>query len=236
MIDIHCHILPGVDDGAKTLEESVGMARLAYEDGVRAIIATPHFTDSLRVKRETVLRLTADVQDALELAGIPLKVYPGNELRLESFDFVKEQVRHQSFCYLGRNGNFVLLEQRWAEYTDSTPEVIRWFADQGVQPIIPHPERHIFFRTEPQLLLDCLEAGAWTQVSADSLIGKNSKEAEEFAYWMIDGNYVHTLATDAHNLIRKPNLSEGFARVRQRGGAKQAEAIMERMNFIWSEL
>jgi protein-tyrosine phosphatase len=129
----------------------------------------------------------------------------------------------------------VLLEQRWSEYNEDTPDVIRWFTNRGVTPIIPHPERHTFFRSEPKHLEECIEAGAWTQVSADSLLGKNTKDAEQFAIWLLEQDYVHTLATDAHNTNRKPNLSEGFAKVVQWSGAKRADEIMERLSRILAE-
>ena len=104
----------------------------------------------------------------------------------------------------------MLLEQRWTEYDVETPEIVAWLLARGITPIIPHPERHIFFRNQPELLTQLVEAGAWTQVSVDSLLGNNNQDALEFANRLIDANQVHTLATDAHNINRKPSLAIGY--------------------------
>jgi protein-tyrosine phosphatase len=151
MIDIHCHILYGIDDGAQDLQESIEMARLASKDGIRHLFATPHF---------------------------------------------------------------------------------KWFIQRGTRPIIPHPERHYFFRKQPELLTRLIDEGCWTQVSVDSLLGKNSDDAMDFAHRLIDDDLVHILATDAHNLHRKPNLSDGFRMVTERSGSQKAKEIHSRAQQI----
>ncbi len=236
MIDIHCHILPGVDDGAKDWRESTEMARIAFAEGIRHIVATPHFTASHFNHSDIVRQKTAELQQILDQAGIRVTVYPGNEVRMESADFIYEHGKKEHFCYLGKTKKYVLLEQRWAEYDKHAPEVVKWFIDRGTKPIIPHPERHTFFRKQPQLLTGLIEAGAWTQVSVDSLLGKNSEDARTFSHWLIDNNYVHTLATDAHNLNRKPNLSLGFAIVEERAGAQRAQEIRSRLSQIVKDI
>ena len=98
--------------------------------------------------------------------------------------------------------------------------------------IIPHPERHFFFRENPELLDELIALGAWTQISVDSLIGKNGAEAENFALQLLSRGSIHTLATDAHNTKRRPNLSLGYAIVEQRAGISAADAIRSRMLTI----
>lgn len=232
MIDIHCHILPGVDDGSESLEESLAMARQAVQDGIRHIVVTPHFNDKFRVERSEVLAATAALQNELDRVGIGIRLHPGSEVRLEDANRFEEDLRQGAFCFLNDNGRHLLLEQRWHSYHPQTPEVVRRLITRGIIPIVPHPERHFFFREEAGLLEELLAAGAWTQVSVDSLLGANGPEARDFARLLLDRNQAHTLATDAHNVTRKPNLSEGFRIVREGWGNARAEEIRLRLEGI----
>jgi protein-tyrosine phosphatase len=235
MIDIHCHILPGVDDGAKDMEMSLTMARAAYADGIRTMIATPHYNKSWRVDRDTVLRKVAELSSELARQGIPITVLPGNELRLESVEFVSDAMDSGQFCYLADDSKFVLLEQAWEGYNPGTPALIERFTERGVRVILAHPERHLFFRAKPELLDPLLARGAWTQINASSLIGETGPDAQAFAFHLVDRGLAHTLATDAHNLTRRPILSLGFQAVANRAGEAEAEAIRDRMRAIVPE-
>ena len=230
MIDIHCHILYGIDDGADDLDESIAMARLAYEDGIHHIFATPHFNKNHINHREVVLNKVQELQNKLDDYNIPVTIYPSNEVRLESASFIYEHANN--FSYLGPSSKFILLEQKWKDFSEDTFEIIGWFLQKGVVPIIPHPERHFFFRKNPKLLRRLIEEGCWTQVSVDSLLGKNTEDALVFSRWLIEQNYVHTLATDAHNIHRKPNLSTGFKIIEETVNKQRANEIRARMEQI----
>jgi protein-tyrosine phosphatase len=232
MIDIHCHILFGIDDGAQDLTESLAMARHAYKDGIRHIIATPHFNMNYHNTRDFVRDKTAKLQKAFHQYGIDIMLHAGNEVQLRDKQTFYAQVERQEFCYLGPKDQYILLEQRWTEYEPETPEIIAWLLAKGITPIIPHPERHLFFRSQPDLITELTAAGAWTQVSVDSLLGKNGVDALRFANWLVDSNYVHTLATDAHNINRKPSLSVGYDYIKDRVGAARAAEIDERCRKI----
>lgn len=234
MIDIHCHILPGVDDGAKDMTEALEMARLAVADGIQHIIVTPHFNSTFMVQRTLVEQKLKELQGELDQAGISLTLHSGNEVRLENAEFIYDHAKQEDFCYLDSSKTFILLEQKWSGYVSDSLDVIQWLLHRGTTTIIPHPERHPFFRENPELLTDLIKAGAWTQVSVDSLLGKNSEEAKVFAEWLVHQNYAHTLATDAHNTRRKPNLSRGFEIVENLAGAPRVEEIQQRMNSILS--
>jgi protein-tyrosine phosphatase len=218
-----------VDDGASDAAESVAMARIAYEDGIRHIFATPHFTEGYYNHRTLVEKKVSELQATLDDLSINVRIYPSNEVRIESKSFVFNEAKDHQFCYLGTNQKFILLEQPWGGYEPDSLEVVSWFIDRGVTPIIPHPERHLFFRQQPELLDRLIEAGAWTQVTADSLIGHNHEDARQFATRLIERGLAHTLATDAHNIRRKPNLSQGFRAVEQIAGRKAADTIRDRM-------
>jgi protein-tyrosine phosphatase len=228
MIDIHCHILHGVDDGAYDLAESLTMARHAYQDGIRHIIATPHLNIHYNNTRAYVQNKTAILQKAFDLHNIQIKLHPGCEVQLKDKQTLYRQVEQNEFCFLGPDARYVLLEQRWTDYDPETPEIIAWLLARGITPIIPHPERHIFFRNQPELITQLVEAGAWTQVSVDSLLGNNNQEALEYANRLIDANHVHTLATDAHNTNRKPTLAIGYTYISDRVGKARADEINAR--------
>ncbi|WP_168123855.1 CpsB/CapC family capsule biosynthesis tyrosine phosphatase [Paenibacillus sp. HB172176] len=232
MIDIHSHILFGVDDGAKDLEESIAMARMASSDGVTHMIATPHFFENGTTSKTNLLQKIETLQRALHAEDIPLTVLPGNEVRVNSAAFIYTHAQQDHFLYLNAAKGFVLLEQCWNHYNEDTPEIVDFFLHQQTRPIIPHPERHYFFREQPQLLMELIHQGAWTQVTADSLIGTNGKEAADFSKWLLQQNLVHTLATDAHNVKRKPNLSAGVQMAKQLANEAQTRAILERMEQV----
>ncbi|MFC5404613.1 tyrosine-protein phosphatase [Cohnella soli] len=232
MIDIHCHILHGVDDGAKDMEESVAMARIAYEDGIRDIIVTPHFNDTFLVEADLMLRKSEELQRELDRQGIAIRMHPGNEVRFEGNALFTDYKRSGKFAYLGSPAKYLLFEQRWTFYNDETPEFIERLLHDGVTPIIAHPERHFFFRDTPELLLELIELGAWTQVSADSLVGNFGPEAAQFGQWLCETGRASTLATDSHNVNRKPNLRAGHDLFVQYAGAEALEELEARTKLI----
>jgi len=232
MIDVHCHILSGMDDGAGSLQESVEMARLAYEDGVRHIIATPHFCRSIMGKPEVQLAKIAELRQALRREGIGVTVTPGNEVRIESPEFVFENEAAGNFMYLDPNKSFILMEQRWSAYEERSEEVFTWFLSRGTRPILAHPERHGFFREKPELLYRLLDLGVWAQVTVDSLLGKNGEDAQKFAQKLVRSERAFVLATDAHNTRRKPKMSEGIRIVKKLAGKEAVNRLLERMETV----
>lgn len=233
LIDIHCHILSGMDDGAKDLKESVEMARHAYKDGIRHIIATPHHCRSIIVRPEVQLAKVAELQRALQREKIDVTVTPGNEVRMESAEFVYENEATGKYLYLDPGKKFILLEQRWSGYEDRSEEIFSWFLSRGTQPILAHPERHGFFRDQPELLYRILDLGVWAQVNVDSLLGKNGEDAKKFARKLIRQNRTVILASDAHSIRRRwPNLSEGVHLFRKLAGKEAAYEMLDRLEQV----
>jgi len=232
MIDIHCHILSGLDDGASDLQESVAMASMAYKDGIRHIIATPHFTESIMPGTELQKEKIEALRQALKRAKINIAVTPGNEVRIECAEFVYDHEAAGNYHYLTPDKRFILLEEKWSAYHERTEEICRWFLSRGTTPILAHPERHVFFRERPELLYSLLDLGVWAQVTVDSLLGKNGIQAELFSRELVRKGRAHVLATDAHNTKRKPNLSQGIRIVREIAGQEQTKALLDRMEII----
>lgn len=235
MIDIHCHILPGVDDGADTIATALKMAQQAVADGITTIIATPHYNLHWCVDRLRVLHHVALLQAELALHNIPLRILPGNEIRLDDPQDVLRAIERNVCCTLADQGRFVLLEQPWTDYAPDTLQVLATLRHKGIQPIIPHPERHRFLRERWELIEGMIDAGAWFQVTADSLLGLNGEEAQQCAYDLIDCGWAHILATDAHNTKRKPHLRAGMSLIAQRKGAQAIDALLQRTATIIDE-
>lgn len=232
MIDIHCHILHGLDDGPKDLEESLELAKLAYADGIRHIIATPHFHSGLVTDKNLILARIEQLHAELDRLRIDLTIHPGHEVRLDHPSFLEEHLQNGGFHFLGGNRGYLLLEQRWTDYEPETPKIVKRLLEQGIQPILPHPERHFFFREDPSLLEQLVEAGAWVQVTADSLLGAHGEEARQFSEWMADRTLIHFVATDAHNMKRRPQLTQGYARLQGLMGKERTDEMMARTEAI----
>lgn len=232
MIDIHCHILRGLDDGASDLKESIGMAKIAYKDGIRHIIATPHYCKSFMSKSEEQMERLHELRQALARKRIDLVITPGNEVRLESAEFVYGHEAAGGYLYLDPGKRFILLEQKWSGYNERSEEICSWFLSRGTTPILAHPERHVFFRSNPALLYRLLDMGVWAQVTVDSLLGLNGEEARQFGMMLVLSGRAHLLATDAHNVKRKPNLSQGMRIMKKLAGEDAVRAMLDRMEII----
>lgn len=206
MIDLHSHILPGVDDGVRTLDEAVSLARAAAAEGVTTIAATPHVRHDYPTGVERMEGGVAEVRAALVAAGVPVEVVPGGELDLEfSGGLSEDELRRFS---LGGGGRFVLLEFPDAGWPLSLDERLAALRGLGLTALLAHPERNAEVRARPAVLAAAVERGALVQVTAGSLEGRMGRTAQAAAKRLLELRLVHVLATDAHH----PELREfGFA-------------------------
>jgi protein-tyrosine phosphatase len=208
-IDIHCHILPGLDDGAKDWDESLAMAQLALGDGFRTIVATPHQLGSYEGNDgETIRVRTQLLQERLDARGIPLTVLPGADVRVEP-DLI-EKIRSGRVVTLADRGRYVLLELPHELYVP-LDRLLSELKAAGMTGILSHPERNQGILRQPQVLEPLLSAGCLMQVTAGSVVGTFGPEIQEFSEWMISEGMVHFLATDAHGpKSRRPLLGRAF--------------------------
>ena len=238
MLDLHCHILPGVDDGATSVEEARAMARFCAADGITHITATPHCHRFTRMLRADILPHVARLNEELAGAGIPLTILPGSEIRVTTTAEYRREFEAGLYCHLGDSRAFTLLEFDWKGelFPHDAPELINWLRDQGMRPIVAHPERHGYFTEDPARLRNLVEAGAWLQVTVDSLLGNHGP-----APLLAADNLLRTfpeiiLATDAHNLRRCSGLSAGYAWVQDRFGVERAKDLRERADAVLAVL
>jgi protein-tyrosine phosphatase len=238
MLDLHCHILPGVDDGAASLEEALAMARLCVRDGITHVTATPHCHRFLRLLRADILPHVARFDAELSRAGVPLTVLPGSEVQVTDTAAYRSDFEAGLYCHLGDGRSFTLLEFSWRDelYPPDAPELVGWLRDRGMRPIVAHPERHGFFREGPARLRALVEAGAWLQVTVDSLLGNHGPAPQSSGEELLWAYPEAVLATDAHNLRRCSGLSAGYAWVRDRLGVQRAEDLRSRADQVLSVL
>lgn len=203
MIDMHCHILPGVDDGPKTLAESLELARQASAEGITKIMATPHHKHpSFENDGISVLRQVEQINEALKHEQIALSVIPSQEIRIHGD--ILENIRLNDVLPMTPDSSYLLIEFP----TNSIPRYAkRLFYDlqlKGYKPIIAHPERNKVFAEDPDVLYEFVSNGALTQVTASSLTGHMGKNVKKFTEQLIEANLTHFLASDAHNLSERP--------------------------------
>ena len=225
MIDLHAHILPGLDDGATDLAESLAMARLACADGVRTIVATPHNHDwKPGIGRLDILERVAHLQSALDAAGISMKCVPGVEAYLTPN--ITEQVESgQAFCLGG--SRYILVELPLELYPSYVEQAIFELQIKGLAPILAHPERNAVLAREPRRLYQLVERGLLTQLTAASLVGGFGPQVQDAASLFLKHNLAHIIASDAHGVEgRSPVLSAAVAAAAAVVGQARATAMV----------
>jgi protein-tyrosine phosphatase len=237
-LDIHCHILPCVDDGAASLAEALAMARISAADGITHITATPHCNRVTRMLRVDILPHVARLNEELVKVGIPLTILPGSEIQVATSAEYQRDYEAGVFCHLGGGRAFTLFEFSWVadDYPSDAADLIAWLVAQGTTPIVAHPERHPFFRDDPPRLRAVVEAGAWLQVTVDSLLGNHGAAAKTWGEKLLHTYDPIVLATDSHNVRRCSGLAPGLAWVRDHIGIERARALQARANQILASI
>ena len=202
MIDTHLHILPGVDDGPETLEESLALARALVQEGVSAAIATPHYNDEYRRRSADEIRgRVYDVQQALDRCGIPLRLFAGHEVLIKPG--LVEDIQAGRLATLN-GGRYLLLELWNSHWIPETERVIFELRACGIVPIIAHPERYRAFQKDPGRLAALQQQGVLAQLTASSLLGVQGNTTRRCAETLIKKGLIHCIASDAHGLHKRP--------------------------------
>jgi len=206
MIDLHCHILPGVDDGAHSLTESCEMARVAAADGIRKIVATPHTCNGIhRNIRADIIRGVEELNEAISQCAIPLEVIPGAEVELTSG--LSSKLRQGEACTIN-DSRYVLLEFPEVFELDKIKDEVFGLRMNGFIPILAHPERHTKFQLEFDCLREFIELGALCQITGASLTGGFGRSVKFAAEKMVLFGLAHIIASDSHaSNWREPVLS-----------------------------
>lgn len=197
LIDLHCHILPGIDDGSSSLDDSLQLARDAVADGIRYILATPHHMDRHYVNHATEVRVAVkNFQSELDKKNIPLTIFPGQEIHLTG----KLMDNIDDLLGIDTSRNYILLELPHEMIPSYLDEIIFELSCEGITPVIAHPERNAQIIAEPKRLYDLAEQGVLAQVTATSLVGTFGKQVQQTAKEFVKCGLVQVVASDAHTL------------------------------------
>lgn len=197
MIDLHCHILPELDDGAQSLGESLEMARIAVQSGVKAVVATPHCAHD---RVEEVRRSYRLLNDAIGELGLPLRLYLGMEIygTADTAKLLKDgkllPIHHS---------RYPLVEFDFYASGEEETDVLKDLIRAGYRPLIAHPERYVYLQQEPELINTWHRMGCLFQINRGSLLGRFGGDAQELALAMIDRGFAVAVASDAHSAGRR---------------------------------
>lgn len=214
VIDLHAHLLPGIDDGPVTAEESIDLARAAANDGTRTLAATPHLRhDYPDVRVDELAHRCSDLGGLLRAAAVPIEIVPAAEIDYEwAQNASAEELRLASY---GQGGADLLLETPYAPVTPAFDGALFRLASMGFRVLLAHPERNPTFQADPDRLEALVARGALVQLTAGSLLetGRRKRTSARFAVHLLETGSAHVLASDAHAAAswRRPGLSRGVA-------------------------
>lgn len=222
MIDIHCHILPGLDDGPEQLEQSLAMAEDAIADGITHIIATPHANGSYVFNYERVRRTRDELQARL---GRRLQIATGCDFHLNPENLSALEADAPRFCLNQRD--YLLVEFNEFSIPSSLDQTLHELHLGGVRPIVTHPERNGILHAQPDRLARWVRMGCYVQVTAGALTGGFGPGSQRDAENWIERGMVHFVASDAHNTRSRPlRLSPAYDALVRRFGAEVAAALL----------
>ena len=226
-IDLHCHMLPGIDDGSKSMVQSLAMARIAVEDGIRVTVLTPHHLNGVYSNPAAkVHQAVIDLREALFEAGIGLKVLPGSELHL--VPELPDELAAGRAMTLANLGKAVLVELPVHTVPMGAEFILEQIMTQGLLPVIAHPERNSQLRQNPDMLADWISMGCLGQITAQSCSGLFGPQVRDSAEHMIRRGLIHIIASDAHRDRRRiPRISEGREQVAEWTNEDTARLLAE---------
>ncbi|WP_332748250.1 tyrosine-protein phosphatase [Hydrogenophaga sp.] len=225
MIDLHCHILPGIDDGAKTMDESLQMARIAVADGIHTLACTPHIYPGMYMNDGPgIAHACARLQAELDRHGIALKLVVGADVHL--VPGLIEGLKNGRVPTL-HGSRYFLLEPSHTMPPPHLEASVFNLIVAGYTPIITHPERLTWVESHYPVFQQLIAQGAWMQVTAGALTGVFGKRAQYWGERFIGEGHAHLLATDAHSTGRRlPRLSEGLEVARRLVGDREASRLV----------
>ena len=205
MIDVHCHILPGIDDGASDLTESLALLKLAAADGIRRMVATPHINPGyFDNNKNTIQQSLQQLRQALSQQQIPIEIAAAAEIRVTA-DLMPAFEQGQ-LPILGhwQQQQVLLLEFPHSHIPAGSDKLVKWLMQRGVLPMIAHPERNRDVQNDPKLLAPFIRAGCLFQLTASSLLGDLGSRHQECAQLLLSQRLFTVMASDSHNVLRRP--------------------------------
>ncbi|MCU1322876.1 MAG: Protein-tyrosine-phosphatase [Acidobacteriaceae bacterium] len=224
MIDIHHHLLWGLDDGSKSIENSIAMARIAAEDGITHVVCTPHANSQYVYDPQIIADKIAELQRSLKAEGIALTLGRGCDFHM-TYDNIQEAKTDPARYSINGKG-YLLVELPDYGISQALTETFYQLQIAGLTPILTHPERNATLQTDQLRMMDWMRGGLLVQVTAGSVLGHMGKQAQKVAHQLLANRWVHFLATDAHNTSsRPPRMREAYELVAEKYGSEYAHAL-----------
>lgn len=221
MVDVHCHILSGFDDGAKSFEDSLAMAETAIADGITHVVATPHSNDEYRFDFAAVQQAAARLQHEL---GDRLLLATGCDFHMSRDNIAALKKGPAGFCI--HQKDYLLVEFNDFAIPPSLDQTLYEIQLSGIRPIITHPERNPILRAQPHRLEQWIRNGCYGQVTGGSLTGVFGANVQQIAMGWIARGMTHIVASDAHNMTSRPHkLRAAYGVVQREFGKVRAEAL-----------
>jgi len=229
MIDLHIHVLPGLDDGPSELDDAVRMCRMCEQEGILTLVATPHVIPGLyETTRDRVLAAIASLQGALRAESSSVRVLPGADIRVEP-DLLSGLISKR-ICTIADNGVYVLLEVPETVAGLELVRLVSGLRTKGLRPIVSHPERSRGFQADVRLLYNLVHSDVLLQLTAASLLGSFGKEVMDFSKRLLEHGLVHILASDAHSPTeRPPGLAKAVEKAAEIIGEEEACALVTKI-------
>lgn len=232
MIDIHCHIIPGIDDGPKTIEDSVQMANFAVSEGITTIIATPHHLNGKyeNIKKKIIEKIN-DFNEVLVEEGIPLVILPGQEIRIHGE--MVASIEKGDILTINQSNQYVFVELPSNHVPRYTSQLFYDLQLIGLTPILVHPERNSELIETPDILYKLVKNGALTQLTAASILGRFGKKIRKFSIELIEYNLTHFIASDAHNITNRSfHLRDAYETVEKELGSSRRYLLYENADLL----
>jgi protein-tyrosine phosphatase len=226
MVDLHCHVLPAIDDGSESLEQSLEFCRVALADGISTLVATPHqkpgqYDNPPPVIHEKVVELRAAIREA----GVDMQIVEGAEVYC-TLD-VAQRLKEGQVTTINAMGRYVLLELPYQQIPIRPEETVFQLRLAGVTPVLAHPERIGYFTADIARLENMVRLGCLTQLTAASILGGFGQKAREYSIQMLERGLTHMISSDAHDtLYRPPVLSEARDAAAEIVGPERALAMV----------
>jgi protein-tyrosine phosphatase len=255
MIDLHAHILPQLDDGAESLEESIEMCRISYEDGVRTIVATPHILPGVyKNNRATILAKTRELNEAIAQCGMrnaecgiqtpyvhpessssnhselhtpnsEFRILPGADVHFSAN--LPQLCENGDIVTVNDEGRFLMVEFDSMNLPHQGEEILFKLIARGIVPVITHPERNLEIARNPQRYYEMVKMGCLGQVTAMSLTGGFGSEVKRVAEQLLTHRLIHFIASDTHSVHRRPPLlSPAVREAEKRVGKEEAQKMV----------
>jgi protein-tyrosine phosphatase len=201
MIDLHCHVLPGIDDGPATIEDSLALARAAANAGTSTIVATPHVSWDHRNSADAIARLAVQLNAALRAKGVPIAIETGAEIAMTRVgDIDTAELRRLT---LGGRGQWLLIEPPFTPVASGLEGVIADLQQRGFRILLAHPERSAALHRDRAMLERLVATGVLGSLTAGSLDGKFGSAVRRFSLELVRDELVHNVASDAHDEVKR---------------------------------